>query len=470
MLSILHPSLIDFIPLDTPQQCYTPISFATTRKVNTSAPTTTITKATSSPFRHLPTEIITEIFSALAEEEEPIKVHSIPDIWHCAQVCGRWRSIICETMPKMWSSIELDIDATQNVDATSNILNTYLTRSSDRPLSITLKRNIRLAIAGDDDNSAAHITRYLRLLIPHSTRWEKFSCHGIFINELDLFAPIKGLLPILRQLHLYIQSDIEDDSRTAIDTFVDAPLLRSAKIVGSRLARPAVHLPWSQLTAYEACHPLHEVLHLATDLETCCISGRPDVHDPSKPSIDHDRLHTLSVHSPHTLYRLSLPSLRSLSVNVNCISQIPHITSFIRSSSSSLEHLKLTGNFQVQQCELEPLRDLFRATSSLITLDFALPCSSALDALFTVLTIPDDGSDSAVSPQLQSLAVETNIWPVVREETGLVAMIMSRYRAPTPLRDFTLRVMNPGKVLKPSIVQMEQMKQLEQEGLSLHVQ
>ncbi|KAF9261468.1 hypothetical protein L218DRAFT_1001739 [Marasmius fiardii PR-910] len=384
------------------------------------------------PAHHLPSEVLFQIFESLSGDSL-VRSNETHDVWRCAQVCGRWRAILCEAMPWLWCSIGVDVDTLRNVDGVNNILHHYLKRSHGRPLSITLKRCIRSAL-NCDASSSKKLKDCLEQLISHSARWQDFSCHGLFAHELEYLAPIKGRLPILRHLHLYIHDDFIHEYTDDMDMFRDAPKLQSVKILGTHLTRAPLALPWTQLVSYQANQShrhLIDVLRKASDMESCLISSRPSIHDPyNGPSISHDKLVTLSVHGTHILSSLSLPSLHNLTITLNCPPELAALTSFLKNSRTPLRELKLTGHCRFPNRGndfSDLLKGLLIATPSLTSLDFGLLLPHASNMLYALLTV--ECPNGSVLPELQSLTVHPSLLED-QSETLLLAMIASRYRAP----------------------------------------
>ncbi|KAG7092966.1 hypothetical protein E1B28_009267 [Marasmius oreades] len=381
----------------------------------------------------LPLELLFHIFECLP------RPHQTPDIWRCAQVCRRWRTTLCKVMPWLWSTIELDADALQNI----NVLCHYLKRSHGRPLSITLKRCIRLAFnceeGSDSDTASSKLEDYLEVLIPHCARWQDFSCQGLLAHELEQFAPVKGRLPLLRHLHLYIHDDFLHDYPTDIDSFSIAPNLRSVRVLGTHLPRPPLVLPWTQLDFYQANQShrhLVDVLHKAPEMGTCMISSRPSVHVPyAGPSVYHENLHTLSVHGTHVLSHLSLPSLRNLTLTLNNPLELVALTSFLKGNTKfPLRELKLTGRFCATNLSFSDLlKDLFTTTSasSLTTLDFGLLIPQACNILYSLLTLTTEDEHTCILPELECLTIHPSLLKY-HCETMLLAMMSSRVGARRP--------------------------------------
>ncbi|KAJ7280878.1 hypothetical protein C8J57DRAFT_1711836 [Mycena rebaudengoi] len=116
-----------------------------------------------------------------------------------------------------------------------DLLRTWVSRSKDCPLSISLQRSSPQWLEVD----------FIQVIIPHSERWE----------HIDLKLPIESLrliganFPLLRSLTLGpSRFEREADPLDAISLFSNAPLLKQVAL-SDYFRSFEIQLPWSQLTS-----------------------------------------------------------------------------------------------------------------------------------------------------------------------------------------------------------------------------
>ncbi|ESK82377.1 hypothetical protein Moror_12194 [Moniliophthora roreri MCA 2997] len=358
-----------------------------------------------SPFDTLPTELLIQIFQHTTSPSTPISLRATPDIWSFAQVCVRWRSVMCD-MPWIWSNIELDVDQseTKRRDSSMGFLDTYLERSYGRPLHISVKRSIRMAFVHGSLPSYEAFQRYLTRLLPHAHRLESLAVHGLFSDELELFEQMRGRLSALKSLQLYVHHEPHNgDFPVPNDIFLHAPSLTRVKLSGTHLdgSHPMLALPWNQLRSYQGCCPN---LLDASNLEECIISCRCGAHG----ELRHDKMESLSLLSPDPLRRASLPQLKKLSVKLMSSEDIPLITHFLRSHSNHLEHLTLTGRFHSScQTMMVPLKELFSASGASEIRGLNWDVSEGMEVVCSLLTVPSE-EQRALLPKLEELTVRSS--------------------------------------------------------------
>ncbi|KAJ7483624.1 hypothetical protein FB451DRAFT_109275 [Mycena latifolia] len=205
--------------------------------------------ANISPIRHLPSEILVEIFAlcwraftptfddidnAISSlETEMCRLAHLP-LLLLSRVCSRWHGIVMNT-PSLWTTIEID-----------GVLWGTPT-SSDRALSLltaVLGRSGRcgLTVAVSIDEVAPH-GAILKLLAAHSERWQTatFICGA---SDLQHFSSVKGRLPRLETLRLW-------GSPSPLDAFVHVPRLRELEFGGTPDALTTLGmLPLEQLRTF----------------------------------------------------------------------------------------------------------------------------------------------------------------------------------------------------------------------------
>jgi hypothetical protein len=188
------------------------------------------------PVLTLPIEITSEIFVHFLPpypERPPAIGLSSPRI--LGHICRAWREIALST-PLLWRAIDL-VPPTMPSTKALDLLRTWLSRSKNRPLSISLKSSMRLLEVD-----------FIQAIISHSERWE----------HIDLKLPIASLrligadFPLLRSLTLGPTAYAgEDDSLDTISPFSNAPLLKHVALTYT-FGPAEIQLSWSQLTSISA--------------------------------------------------------------------------------------------------------------------------------------------------------------------------------------------------------------------------
>jgi hypothetical protein len=306
-----------------------------------------------SPINRLPAELLTEIFHLLTWEASDVSV--------VAAVCNRWRILALST-PQLWSTIHVDLDK-EHSHSQADMVRTWLRRSAMCSLSVTLQHD------DEDDSDSPHPV--IDVVVPYSHRLEYFSIY-IFKNVIHALSPLKGQLPILQSLRLYVPNftELED---SLYDIFLDAPQLR---ILDTNVHVPsrAIGYPFAQLT--QCCirgvysSECLQVLRIARNITTCTFTELRDdsVINHHLPVVSH-HLHTLSIefaiHDPGKLFlSLWLPAVREITIGLWGNVPWPHteFLSLVSHSSRQLEKLVLqtTPNMSSEQliCCLEAIPSL----------------------------------------------------------------------------------------------------------------
>ncbi|KAJ6602786.1 hypothetical protein DFH09DRAFT_863641, partial [Mycena vulgaris] len=285
----------------------------------------------------LPNEIVSEIFLNVL----PVYPYrpsptgpSSPTV--LAQICSRWRQLSFST-PLLWRAIRLKFrDCTESAPYLT-ILQTWLTRSNNRPLSISLEYDAFEA-AGSLNPSV--LARFLDEIVPHSARWEYIE----LMVPLALVPLIQGPMPLLRALTFgpsYFSREISSIFEPApIPAFDEAPNLDTL-ILSRYFAPSSVILPWAQITTLTAqslhFHECLEIMHHAANLVHCTFTLR---YDDFEESVTHlavpplRRLESLTLldndladdSQQKLLDELTLPALHRLQISERWFRQDPRAT------------------------------------------------------------------------------------------------------------------------------------------------
>ncbi|KJA25122.1 hypothetical protein HYPSUDRAFT_1072412 [Hypholoma sublateritium FD-334 SS-4] len=205
------------------------------------------------PVQNLPHELLERIFYVITrlprtlpvDEKYPYrplfsKMPYFPpnSIMILSQVCIRWRETLLQ-MPVVWSFIHLTRSLESHRRLRSNLgrsldwLSTYLTRSRDFPLHITL------------DTTRLPIDATLSLISPHSARWSTFTLFVSHIGSLPLALPslVHTRLPRLQSLS--ITSDIYREGIVCYDPLLPFFVTGTPQLTNIRLT--GVYVSWNAL-------------------------------------------------------------------------------------------------------------------------------------------------------------------------------------------------------------------------------
>ncbi|KAH9478317.1 hypothetical protein JR316_0008770 [Psilocybe cubensis] len=272
--------------------------------------------------RHLPTEIVTEIFllvadslrdaSSLRWDRPPLGYYSCPPLYLGA-VCKEWRGITLG-MPLLWNN--LSINAWSQKSHLS-IMEEWLRRSSTAPLAVAYHGEHLWGPSGS--TKARPAPRLIQLLRHHAPRWDHITFSGPWksfhelMHNSDITTPVDTL-----DIHIFIEntSSMEPVS-------LKSPLNpRFLTVCATPINK--IPLEWSRLTRLHATSMhLDEVMHILTNgcnLLECVIKdvvGNKSIYPlPTSPFV-HKSIYMMTLGSPDlensdVLYYLTLPSLQIL--------------------------------------------------------------------------------------------------------------------------------------------------------------
>ncbi|KAJ7262370.1 hypothetical protein C8J57DRAFT_453342 [Mycena rebaudengoi] len=285
------------------------------------------------PILTLPTEITSEIFVHFLPpypERPPVTGLFSPEF--LCQICRTWREIALST-PQLWRAIELNLP-TKSPTWALDLLRTWVSRSKDCALSISLQSSTRLLSIN-----------FIQAIIPHSERWE----------HIDFMLPIKSLrligadFPLLRSLTLGPTHHARmTDSQDAISPFSNAPLLKQVAL-SNDFGPFEIQLPWPQLTSISAQRlssaECAEIMQHSVALREFRCNTLDDgfLSRNLLPVAPLRHLHSLKfggdLSHQRLLEVLTTPALRHLTIPDNRFDAIPNVTALILRSHCTLESL-----------------------------------------------------------------------------------------------------------------------------------
>ncbi|KZP34242.1 hypothetical protein FIBSPDRAFT_2543 [Athelia psychrophila] len=343
-----------------------------------------------SPFRHLPDELLSEIFkwclptniTTVWRTHAPMLVQSI---------CKRWRDVARAT-PILWAST-LNLHLTPRRAHMENpMAEPWLLRAGTLPLTLSL------GYCEDILEYHPVPTPYpaFNMALSQSSRWQTLWLRLSDVM-LENFSSFRGQLPLLENLTISHHSSLRpnDESINTLN-FMDAPRLRSLEL-GSEISKGHLRIPWSNLTelviGFSGASAVLAVLSDCHRLVKCQIRGFRKEHSPLRPldtRLEH--LNELSVEYFHTLNSslnllqyLTLPALQSLSISLQC-PHIPFPHDYTDPLSSHLVPLITRSRCYIQALALdvpclrtEVLLSYLKACPRLTTLELVGRAASALD-------------------------------------------------------------------------------------------
>ncbi|KAJ7138396.1 hypothetical protein C8R44DRAFT_976121 [Mycena epipterygia] len=337
-----------------------------------------------------------------------------------AQICGQWRAVALAT-PELWSSIYLEfptggpydgipmllgIPSVEPVqDHTCDLLELWLARAADYPLSITLicpDRHTRLP------------ERLLDLVAVSSAHWARVELQ-VSIADFLHFDRIQGPFPSLRSLGIRITDYAGAFPR--VNAIREAPELRTVNLMDefSGLAPQAVQLLPASATALQSvtirqADPLEELHHILEQFPHLR-HLRIYYEGPSNHPMATAR--KLVLHLQSLLLRsravfldfVDIPTLEHLEVGLGWISwrnDIAPIPAFLTCSARHLNHLTLDIEY-ILGCDLmeciDALIPCLEAVPTLTTLELVLPNASVHAARYQFLL------SATLLPHLRTLII-----------------------------------------------------------------
>ena len=207
-------------------------------------------QAVLSSVRRLPTEILQKIFTYFGEMERSTqkwgqyRSRHLP--WVVSHICRSWREVALDT-PAIWARIpRITLRPRTRSARKVDFLRTLLTRSGTVPLTLDIaisKSRLQLKTVASEDP-------LLPLIVSHSDRIRTLLVVTNKLSDISLLSPMRSNLSSLHTLVLSIEDSAVLGTIPPIDTFSDAPNLRTVKIVGEIPAGASLLLPRSQLTSY----------------------------------------------------------------------------------------------------------------------------------------------------------------------------------------------------------------------------
>jgi hypothetical protein len=356
-------------------------------------------RALVSPIRHLPYEVIREIFHHLVNCD-PVVAHPATKLingpWSLSHVCSLWRAV-CLATPSLWSRIFFEYRRIDSKGPLQWFAPTGMSEIVDEGIRRAGRNTLCITITSDDEEmdedkyDGRWIPTVVQRILSYSTR-----CHNLSI-ELRCEGDMEMMLDAAQSTKEHLRSDSESESLDSDDDsdnkgnnqagpipgtaeVLTYPFLRKISLTISpaygtgtqsdrlwTLLTAAPHLAHVELSRLIFPPPKEGELSWETlilnggspytslrtsvclaFLQQCPILTAYSVRNlshgegiPSHPIMRHDKLKDLQIQSVILLSHLTLPNLQSLVVK-GTITSLSPLSEFIsRSSPVTLHTLSL---------------------------------------------------------------------------------------------------------------------------------
>ncbi|KAJ7149623.1 hypothetical protein C8R46DRAFT_1125632 [Mycena filopes] len=313
------------------------------------------------PVLTLPNEVVSEVFLQTLDKSPSLGGRGSPI--YLGHICQRWRDIALST-PSLWSTMNLAMRHFRAPQNYLRLLDAWLTRSKDCPLSITFidALNGRVWI----------MPRIMEAILAQQARWETIE----FDTAWDALHNIQTALPLLRRLDIRLMAPQEptpgSTGMAGSAKTISGPNLASVTLYGAKAHM--VRLPWIQLTSITIQASLGPLVHILQSASNLCeLTLRPDRdgdnwnHLPSIPPLMHLQKLILTYGTREVqvalLSRLTLPALNHLDLPVLCR---PEVVELLTRSQCPLEGLYISmsgveylpfvqpdGTIELERCAYE---------------------------------------------------------------------------------------------------------------------
>ncbi|KAF7357892.1 hypothetical protein MVEN_00835500 [Mycena venus] len=288
-------------------------------------------KALMSPIRRLPLDILEHIFVACLPTHRNCVMSAKEAPVILGRICSSWRNISLTT-PRLWCRLhiveppppepanslstssrrllQLEAKVTQRLE----VANTWLRRSGQCPLSISLESNPDPPSPGASV-SPARPDLFMTALVQVASRWQniRLATQPSALETLSRLT--EDDVPLLKQLEIvHCFGGPPNDAQWCLSQsgVLHGPSLSKFCISGSNTWSTDLPLRWNQLTALSlfppcfppwggahlTCEMVFDILSRCPKLETCklLVHGPPNEH-VADHVVDCPVLHTLEIHS-----------------------------------------------------------------------------------------------------------------------------------------------------------------------------
>ncbi|KAJ7606413.1 hypothetical protein FB45DRAFT_442350 [Roridomyces roridus] len=372
----------------------------------------TALRATISPFRRLPGEVLSRIFLASLADALSSPSYRSDDVLQppnmLAHVCSAWRTVALET-PELWCTIRLpDLETLCDMENPSCIP-TFAERSRRLPIDFQISVSCHRFLG-----------LWLAAIWPISERLESLTVSAPVGYLQPLVCMTSHMFPALQTLDLEVHQkpswthnmSAEWDLVERIDAFRTARSLSVVRLSGAVRLAPQQPLPWAQLTELQLhCNDelftARQILSLCVALETlsleCCSSVGPTIDIPNCVL---PKMRSVSLKVPdfaRFFQPFSVPGLRELTLVGKKELTAGEINSFIQLHSKSRFELHSLTILRLSFA-VETLIPFLHRTWSLKGLHL-IDSVSADKNLFGILTYSGEPGMHMLLPDLEELTI-----------------------------------------------------------------
>lgn len=465
------------------------------------------------PFRHIPSELLTEIFEHFLApcKEAKTQKDSLDTLTRrrdnplvLTHVCAFWRKVAFNT-PTLWTELKMAFVAEKVTDHSIAALKSFLSHS--RPYPISLALTIR-------EEYVSHEERLLEGLFPSFDRLK----HLTLDIHFEAYKPLLGEFPPSVSMPLLESVDLRGaeeplsfmEGHTSLiqqSIFSNAPNLRRA-VVYDREVRPGasskrfkvlhkLDLPWSQLTElstgdiFEDMRATRILFSQCTSLEKCDLGKVPglELTDgvlawPMNEPVIFPNLRDLTIILNYEDDRtrgcvffqpFRMPSLQKLDITAevryNMYDGSEYIPCLFAHSGSSLTHISLT----TVRFPRDQITAIFQCTPSLVSFSCSRSRVALQDSFFEALTYKGSSGSPPLVPDLRALSFKGYAMLVDVSSDAVMDMVRSRWwtdeeyavMKPPVARWTRIAILSDGKKLKMSEEQKAELERWQEEGLDI---
>jgi hypothetical protein len=424
-------------------------------------------EAVLSPIRHLPPEILSEIFLAATNGQCMSWPQDCGAPWHLDKVCSYWRTVFI-SLPKLWSTINMNLKGDISSSA-YQFLRMCLDRSGNELLTFSI-------MTGDTSTLLCDV---VDALVSCSSRWKSASFDvEMLCSVRKPLSRAKNSLPYLQCLHL-ASSQAGTIGEAVLDAFEVAPRLRDLSLIQIVYPSQLLRVPWGQLTRLKLSgNTLREgeftrILRQTPNLVDFSTENER-VLEVTSEAVSLPHLTTLSVvnkgsYITRIFQLITAPKLTELHIHARTAFSPEHVLGMLRRSECPLTDLTLEASHDTDAMWEENIGIicLLAELPGLTKVD--LRVLRASDAIIPRLTYRVN-APAPLLPYLQVFSLED---PLCNSGAALETMLKSRMmfghssKGENVLRSVSLKLSKPAP---PTFPELEGLKDLaDKKGLKIEI-
>lgn len=419
-----------------------------------------------SPIHRLPNEILLHIFQLCLPKFYRDSCLDWNDVrFRLARTC-RWWSDIVEGSPKLWATLVMRFEDSYRDDE-SDSLSEFLRLSGEQPLKIVVIDNTHLL----------DIAATLKLLVPHSYRWQ----HLVLSNATSARCLFEDLMPesipMLEELYISKQWLAPWTSSEAMAAVSSAPSLKKAQLPFGLSFPPNLTHAHLRLACNDGESAVKNFFTSHPFLTECHIF-LAETHSPEiwaqSDYVEHTNLQTLV--TDHTIFldRLKLPILSTLHLSATDVpiepSSVDSVVRFVKRSQCQLTTLSVAQQSLYDSpefiTELLPLVSESVTRLYLNTEESLIPNDEISRAIMGALK--HNHTAAGLFPRLTSLSLRTCVQNIDDFLEPFFEMVCSRWSSELATQCKAARLADLGVDVREAGTFLEKgLLELADEGLSI---